>query len=454
MKIIIVGAGEVGYHIASRLASENKDVVIIDKSVDAVTRVSENLDVQTIVASGSSPAVLEKAGIKDAEILLAVTDSDDVNLVACLSANMLSPATKKLARIRHGDFDGYHEILKNQAPNIDSIINPEIEVVKTIYRLMKVPGAVDMGALVQGRVNFVGLRLDHSSPMAGVMLSDFDAMFGSARPLIAAIIRGEDLIVPRGNNRLKSGDLVYFISEKNKLSETVRLFDKNIKPVKRVVIAGGGRVGERLAVLLEKNAIQVKIVERSHERCTALAEKMNKAVVLHGDASDKKLLVEENIADVDLMISVTNDEETNILISLQAKNLGVEGTITKVSKFSYFPLMTAIGLQRVVSPRLSAISSFLQEVRKGKILSAITIRGEEAEVIEAVALETSGITGKPLKKIFFPKGAILVCIIREEEIIIPTGESIVSPGDRIILFAKREAMKKLEKLLTVKLEFF
>jgi len=454
VKIIIVGAGEVGYHIASRLASENKDVVIIDKSADAVRRVSENIDVQAIVDSGSSPVVLEQAGVRQADILLAVTDSDEVNLVACLSANMLSPATKKLARIRHGDFDGYHEILKKEAPHIDTVINPEIEVVKTIYRLMKVPGAVDMGAFAQGRVKFVGLRIEEASAMAGVKLSEFDAMFGRARPLIAAIVRNEDLIVPRGSNRLMPGDLVYFISEQKNMAETVKLFDKKTKPVRRVVIAGGGRIGQRLAAMLEKNSIQAKIVELNHDRCTALAGAMNRTVVLNGDASDQKLLLEENIADADLMVSVTDDEETNILVSLLAKNLGVGDTITKVSKFSYFPLMTAIGLQRVVSPRLSAISSILQEVRKGKILSAVSIRGEAAEVIEAVALETSGITGKPLKKISFPKGAILVCIMKEEEIIIPTGDSVVAPGDKVIIFARQDAVKKLEKLLTVKLEFF
>ncbi|MEA1967489.1 MAG: Trk system potassium transporter TrkA [Thermodesulfobacteriota bacterium] len=454
MKIIIVGAGEVGYHIASRLALENNDVVVIDKNPDAVKRLLDDLDVQVIVASGSSPVVLENAGIRDAEILLAVTDSDEANLVACLAANILSPATKKLARIRDGDFDNYHGIFQKEAPYIDAVINPEIEVVKTIYRLMKVPGAVDIGAFAEGRVNFVGLRIGEDSSMAGVLLSDFDSMFGRSRPLIAAIVRNGDLIVPRGNCRLKTGDLVYCISKKEKLAETVKLFEKEIRPVRRVVIAGGGRIGQRLASLLEEDSIQTKIIELNHERCRVLAEQMNKTIILHGDGSDQKLLVEENIADTDLMVALTNDEETNILVSLLAKNLGVGSTITKVSKFSYFPLMAAIGLKRVVSPRLSAISSILQEVRKGKILSAISILGETAEVIEAVALETSTITGRPLKKISFPKGAILVCIIRDDEIIIPTGESVVAPGDRVILFARRDAVKKIEKLLTVKLEFF
>ncbi len=454
MKIIIVGAGEVGYHIASRLASENKDVVVIDKSPGAVRRISENLDVQVINASGSSPAVLESAGIREAEILLAVTNSDEANLVACLMANMLSPATKKLARIRNAVFDGYHEIFKKEPPHIDTVINPEIEVVKTIHRLMKIPAAVDMGELAEGRVKFVGLHLDKDSPVAGVQLADFAGMFGQARPLIAAVVRNDELIVPRGNNTLEPGDLIYFICESQRLEETLKLFDKNVLPIKRVMIVGGGRIGRRFAKLLEHESISTKIIESNLERCKELAEKMDKAVVLHGDGSDQKLLMDENIKDVDVLVALTHDEETNILVSLLAKNLGVHTTITKVSKFSYFPLMSTIGLKKVVSPRLSAISTILHNVRKGKILTAVSILGEEAEMIEAMALETSPITGKPLKKISFPKGAILVSIIREDNIMIPTGESIVEHGDRIIIFVRRQAVQKLEKMLTVKLEFF
>ncbi|SLM29333.1 K+ transport systems, NAD-binding component [Desulfamplus magnetovallimortis] len=454
MKVIIVGAGEVGYHIASRLASENKNVVVIDKDPDSLRRVSENLDVQVINASGSSPTVLEEAGIKSAEILLAVTNSDESNLVACLVANMLSPATKKLARIRSSDYDDYHEMFKKEAPYIDTVINPEIEVVNTIQRLMKVPCAVDMGELAGGRVIFVGLVLDEKSPMSGVKLMDFGAMFGQSRPLIAAVVRNEELIVPRGHHILEPGDLIYFICEHGRLEETLRLFDKDVRPVKRVMIVGGGRIGHRLAKSLESQAIQTKIIESDMARCKFLAERMNKTIVLNGDGSDQKLLIDENVRDTDVVIALTHDEETNILVSLLAKNLGAHTTITKVSKFSYFPLMSTIGLKKVVSPRLSAISTILHDVRKGKVLTAVSLLREEAEMIEAMALETSAITGKPLKKIAFPKGAILVSIIRNDIIMIPTGESIVEHGDKIIIFARRQAVSKLEKMLTVKLEFF
>lgn len=454
MKIIIVGAGEVGYNIANRLSSENKHVVIIDKSPEAVQRLSENLDVQVITASGSNPKVLIDAGIKEADILLAVTDSDETNLVACLMANLISPTTKKLARIRNADFDPYHDRLKKENPHIDTVINPEIEVVNTIRKLMDVPGAVDVGDFADGQVKFVCIRLDAHSPMAGMKLFDFFTRFGEERPLIAAIIRNNEVIVPRGRDHVEPGDLIYFVCETRQLENTLKLFGKKAQTIQSALIIGGGRIGERLAKLLEADAIKTKIIESNLDRCHYLSEHTDKTVILHGDGSDQKLFLEENGGRNDIVISVTNDDETNILISLLAKNLGVQNTITRIGKSSYFPLLATIGIEKVVSPRLSAVSSILQDVRQGKVLSDISIFGERGEFIEAIALETSDITDKPLKKISFPKGSILVSIIREGKIIIPTGDSIVKPGDRIITFAVKHAVKKLEKLLTVKLDFF
>jgi trk system potassium uptake protein TrkA len=454
LKIIIVGAGEVGFHIASHLALENKDVVLLDKDPDAIRRVSDHLDVQVVTGSGSSPVVLEEAGIQDAEIILAVTNSDETNLVACLVADIISPSTKKLARIRNADFDNYHEILREQAPHIDTIINPDIEVVKTIHRMMSVPGAVDIGEFADGRLKFVGVNLEGDSKLAGARLLDLPAIIGNARLLIAAVVRGDELIIPRGDYRLQSGDLVYFISEEDKLIETLSLFNKYDQPLKRALIVGGGRIGFRLARLLEEHSIYCKIIERNPDRCTYLAERLNKSIVLCGDGSDQELLSEENIQDMDIVITLTQDEETNILASLLAKRMGARKAITRISKFSYFPLTDAIGIEQVVSPRLSAINTILQHIRKGKVLSAISIKGEQAEVIEAVALETSGIVEKPLRDISFPKGAMVAGIIHEEMIIIPTGDSVIQPDDRVIIFARKEAISKIEKILAVKLEYF
>ncbi len=454
MKIVIVGAGEVGFHIASHLSHENKDVVVIDNDSAALRRVSENIDVQILNGSGSSPVALEKAGIKEAEILLAVTNSDETNLVACLVASIISPSTKKLARIRSADFDKFHAIFKENAPFIDTVINPEIEVVKTIESLMDVPGAVDVGEFADGRIKFVGIYLEPKSPLAGVKLLDLPQKTNGRGPLIAAIIRGEKMIIPRGHDRLFAGDLVYFISEADTLLETLSVFGKHSQPLRRVLIIGGGRIGARLAVSLENRSITCKIIEKDPAKCLKLAEKMNKTVVLQGDGSDQALLLEENIADIDVVITLTGDEETNILASLLAQRLGAAKSISQINKFSYFPLMTTIGIEQVVSPRLSAINTILQHVRRGKVLSAISIKGEQAEVMEAVALATSSIVDKPLKRIAFPKGSIIAGIIRNEKIIIPSGDVIIQPEDRIIIFARQQAIAGIEKILAVKLEYF
>ena len=454
MKVIIIGAGEVGFHIASHLARENKDVVVVDTNPETLRRVSDNLDVQVLQGSGSSPVVLEEAGIQSAEIMLAVTNSDEANLVACLAADVISPVTKKLARIRNADYDGYHETFREKAPHIDTVINPDTEVVKTILGMMKVPGAVDVGEFADGRIKFVGIYLDDRSPLNGVELVDLPGRLGGMRLLIAAIMRDEELIIPRGKDQLRAGDLVYFITESDQLEPTLQVLGKQEAPIKRVLIIGGGRIGYRLASLLEDEPISCKIIEKDPAKCDKLAERLNKAVVLHGDGSDQGLLAEENVGDMDAVVTLTNDEETNILASLLARRMGIRKCITRISKFSYFPLMTTIGIEQVVSPRLSAINGILQHVRRGKVLSAMSIKGEQAEILEAVAMETSAIVAKPLRNVGVPKGALVAAVMRQDHIIIPSGETVIAPDDRIIIVARREVIAQVEKILAVKLEFF
>lgn len=451
---MIVGAGEVGFNIANRLAHENKDVVVIDKDPEAIKRVSENIDVQVVNGYGNSPVVLEEAGLREAEIVLAVTNSDEVNLVACLATDIISPVTKKLARIRSSDYDDYHEIFRDHSPHIDMVINPEIEVVRTIDRLMHLPGAVDVGEFADGRVKFVGIQIDETARVAGVRLADLSPLIGDQRLLIAAIVRNEELIIPAGDDILIPDDLVYFVSEEENLFDTLKLFGKYQEPLHRALIVGGGSVGFRLAKWLDRKSIYTKIMEIDPKRCARLAEHLNKVVVLCGDGSDQEILGEENIQDMDVVITLTNNEETNILASLLSKKMGARKTITRISKFSYFPLMSMIGIDQVVSPRLSAINTILQHIRRGKVLSVKAIKGEQAEVMEALALETSDIVDKPLRKISLLKGVIIIGIIRANEFILPSGDSVIKPDDRVIIFAKREAIPKIEKILTVKLEYF
>jgi trk system potassium uptake protein TrkA len=454
VKIVIVGAGEVGFHIASRLALEHKDVVVVDNNAGALRRVQEALDVQAIQGCGSSPAILEEIGLRGADILLAVTDSDETNLVACLFASLLSPATIKLARIRGADYLQYENVLKDDPYRIDVIINPEDEAVKGVERLLKVPGAVDVGEFADGRIKLIGVRLDSDSPVVDTRLVDLHEKTGDKKILIAAIVRDERLIIPSGKDELLAGDIVYFVSEKDELKLALKIFGKKAEPLNRVLLIGGGNLGLKLAKALEALSVHTKLIEKDPERCRELAQLLDKVVVLHGDGSEQRLLEEENIRDMNVVATLTGDEETNVLTSLLAKRMGAQKTVTRISRFSYFPLVSAIGLDHVVSSRLAAINTILQYVRRGKVLSAMTLKGEEAEVLEAVAMETSDIVGKPIKKIRFPKGALVIAIIREKEVIIPTGDSVIQPKDRIVILSRRQGIPQVEKALMVKLEYF
>jgi len=453
VKAIVIGAGEVGFHIANHMTLEKMDVVVIDVDPQALAKVSDHIDVKTVLGSGSSPVILKEAGLKGAELVLAVTNSDEVNLVACMMVDLLSPETKKLARLRKADLDDYHNHFHQCAPHIDTIINPEIEVVKTISRLLQVAGATEVNEFAGGAIKLVGIKLDEATGLVGTILADIQSETGKRTPLVAAIIRDEKLIIPRGSDHLEAGDEIYIVEKEERLLETLLLFGKAPMPVRRLMIVGGGSIGLRLATSLEKSAIQTKIIEKDAGRCEKLAAILDKATVIHGDGSDQALLKEENIHDTDIAIMLTNDEETNILASLLAKRMGAKKAITKISRFSYFPLVASVGIEKVVSPRLSAINSILQHIRQGKVLSAISLRGEQAEVIEAEVTDSSSIANHALKSISFPKGVLVTGILHKDSVSIPSGESVIYPGDRIVIFARKEAISKLEKLLSVKLEY-
>ena len=454
MKIIIVGAGEVGYNIARRLSMENKDVVVVDKDAAALRRVAENLDVQTIQGSGSSPVMLEEAGIKAADILVAVTDSDETNLVASLFCNILSPTTMKLSRIRGEEYLS-HEVALNQPPySIDVIINPEAEAVKKVEAMLNLPGAADVGEFAEGRIKVIGIRLDADSLAAGTKLMDLRERTKSKQILVAAINRNEELIIPSGTDELLEGDLIYLVAEEKNAEAALEIFGKQDEPFKKILIVGGGNLGFKLAKALEGYPTHTKLIEKDVTRCNMLAQALNKVVVLLGDGSDKELLREENVQSMDLVATLTEDEETNVLISLLAKQMGARKALTRISKFSYLPLVSAIGLEHIVSSRLAAVNTILQYIRRGRVLSAMALKGEAAEVLEAVALETSDIVGKPISQIPFPKGALVVAIIRGDQVIVPTGDSGILPQDRIIIFSTLKAIPQVEKALMVKLEYF
>ncbi len=450
LKVVIVGAGEVGFHIARRLAQESKQVVVVDQNAEALRRVSEVLDVQTVQGSGCSPVVLSDAGVMDAHIFLAVTDSDEINIISCLFANAIAPESRKIARIRNEEYHLFQDALTNEPLSISTIINPEKEVIKAIDRMLAMPGAVDFSEFADGHVKLVGVRLEQG-PLIGRRLMQFREVVEDVNVIIAAIVRKDELIIPGGRDEILTGDIVYFVCKDTSLETVRQISGRDTAPVKSALIIGGGNIGLRLAMLFERKGLHVKLVDKDKARCMVLAEKLGSTLVLHGDGTDQDFLREENVDAMDVVISLTSDEEINILSSLLAKNLGAKKTVTRVNKAAYQPLVGAIGIDHSVSPRLAAVNSILHHIRRGKVLSSVSIRGEGAEALEAVALADSDVVGKPVRELGFPRGTLLLAIVRGKEVVIPSGDSVINPEDRIIILTTREEISRVEQALTVKL---
>ena len=455
MRIIIIGAGEVGFHIAQRLAVENKEVVVVDKSAEALRKIAETSDVQTVQGSGSSPEVLEDAGIAEADILLAVTDSDEINLIACFFANMLSPNVTKLARIRAGIYTNYGHLLTGEEVGITKIINPDEEVVNSILRLMSVPGAVEINEFAGGKIRLIGINLPDESPVVGVKLLDLRAKIGDDLGIvIAALVRDDKLIIPGGLDVIKKGDVVYFACDIREQEDILERLGVSTEPVREVLIVGGGNIGYKLAKALDNKYYHTRILENRQKRCEFLSERLDRPIVLMGDSTDQDILREENIQDMDMVIAVTGDEETNILTCLLAKSLGAKSTVTRVNNFGYMPLIEPIGIDYLVCPRLSAINSLLHYIRRGRVISSVSIKGEEAEALEAIAHEDSPIVGKAIKDLGFPRGCLVLCFQRGDEVVIPRGDTVIRPKDQLIIISTRQNIPKVEKVLTTKVEFF
>ncbi len=451
LKIVIVGAGEVGFHIAQRLVLENKEVVVIDKDEGALARVSGHLDVQTILGSGSNPKILEQASIRGAEILLAVTDSDEANLIVCLFANLLAPKIQKIVRIRNEDYNEYHDALAQDILNISMVTNPDVEVVNSMLRLMTTPDVEEISDFADGRIRLVKKQLPEVSPLNGLKLMHLPKLLEDIHIIIGAIIRQDRLIIPKGTDTLKAGDILYFACEKDDLEKIIKLFGTQPRPIKNVLIIGGGKIGFRLARVLDNLNYNTKVVEKDSQRSEVLSAGLHRTIVLQGDGTDLELLEQENISSMDLVIAVTGDEELNILSCLLAKRLGAHRTVARINKFAYLSLVQTIGIDHIVSTRMSSVNSILHFIRRGKIISTVSIAGEEAEAIEAIALDKSAIVGKPLKKLKFPAEAIILCILRGDEVIIPSGTSVIHPQDRLIIMATRNHIPLVEQSLMVKL---
>ncbi|UEM23453.1 Trk system potassium transporter TrkA [Skermanella mucosa] len=458
MKVIVCGAGQVGSNIARYLATENNDVTVIDQSPELIQKISDTLDVQAMVGFASHPNVLEQAGAADADMIIAVTLADEVNMVACQVAHSLFNVPTKIARVRNQSYLApiWADLFSREHMPIDVIISPEIEVARAVARRLQVPGAFDMIPLADGKVRVIGVICSDNCPILHTPLRQLTGLFPDLNLEVVAIVRNDKPIIPGGDDQMLPGDEVYFVADTRHLSRAMAAFGHEETEARRIIILGGGNIGLCLAEELEAKHPQVsaRIVEVDRGRAQYIAQRLNRTMVLHGDGLDPEILEEANVRAAETVVAVTNDDEGNILASLLAKRYGCQRAITLINKTTYSPLVTTLGIDAVVSPRTITVSTILQHVRRGRIRAVHSLREGFAEVIEAEALETSSLINTPLREIKLPTGVIVGAIVRGEEVIIPRPSTVIKPHDRVIILAAVGQVKKVEKMFAVRLEFF
>jgi len=461
MKVIVCGAGQVGFNIARYLAMENNDVTVIDQAADLIGKVNDLLDVQALVGYASHPDILEQAGAADADMLIAVTYADEVNMVACQIAHSLFNVPTKIARVRQQSYLNpmWADLFSREHLPIDVIISPELEVARAIGRRMSVPGAFDMIALADGKVRVVGVRCSERCPVIDTPLRQLTSLFPELNIIVVGIVRDGEPTVPTSSSQMLAGDEVYFVADTTHVPRAMAAFGHDEKSARKVIIVGGGNIGLNLARELSegRRGISAKVIEIDRERARRVAQALPAVTVIQGDGLDSDILDEANAATAEAVIAVSNDDETNILASLLAKRIGVERAVTLINKPSYGPLITNLGIDVVVSPRAITVSTILQHVRRGRIRAVHSLGDGFAEVIEAEALETSPLVGTPLNEIELPDGVIIGAIVRgapDGQVIIPRGSTVIEGNDRVILLAMADAVKQVEKMFAVGLEFF
>lgn len=458
MNIVICGAGEVGFTIARHLAMENNSITVVDKSPELIRRINDTLDAQGVVGHGSRPDVLQRAGAEDADMLIAVTQSDEVNMVACQVAHSLFEVPTKIARIRHQSYldATWANLFSRDHLPIDVIISPEIEVARAIMRRLRVPGAFEMIPLVEDKVRLLGIRCEANCPAINTPVGRIAQLFPNLNLVVVSLIHGDQPVRMKGEDVILAGDDVYVVVETEQVTQALAAFGHEEPQTKRLLICGGGNIALLLAQGIERDYpwINAKIIENSVERAALVASMLGRTVVLHGDVLDPEILDEASVEATDTVVAITDDDETNILSSMLAKRYGAKRAITLLNKSIYEPLISTLGIDVVVSPRNITVSSILQHVRRGRIYSVHTLREGFGELIEAEALETSSLVGVSLKEAHLPDGVMVGAIVRHGQVITPHGNTVIEAGDRVVLFAAPDTVRRVEKLFSVRLEYF
>ena len=452
MKTIICGAGDVGYSIADKLSNEDFEVTVIDESDERLSKISDSLDVKTINGNPSLPSVLLNAGAEDCEILIAVTKSDETNMVTCQIGYSLFDIPKKIARIRQQDYlkDEWQNLYNNSNLPIDAIISPEQEVAKALYRRLISPGTIDMLELSDKKLKLIGLKCEENFDLAGLTVRELSQKFPNYLANIMFIFRGEKKFTVNSSTKVEKNDTIFLVVETDHLSDVLMEFGHQEIQAQKAVIIGGGNIGFSLAQLIENsdNYIKTELIENNKERAEYLASNLENITVTNGDGLDSQILEEVNISESGYCIAVTEDDEVNILSSLLAKRAGASNSITLINNGSYSSLLTNIGVDMTIDPKIITISKILEKVRGVKIRNDYSIGDGFGEVIEADIQSDSKLCNKNLKEINLPKGIRIGSILREKKVIIPNSQTVFRENDDVVFFAETECIRKLEKLLS------
>ena len=458
MKIIICGAGQVGWQIARQLSGENNDVTIIDSKSELVKLASETLNVNGVVGFASYPDILESAGARNSDMIIAATHSDEVNMVICQIAHSVFEIPRKIARLRAKSYLTaiYSDLYRRDHMPIDVVISPEREVAKAALQRLQVPSAFETEYFLDGGAQMIGIGLDETCSVLNTPLRQLSELFSTLRALVIGVRRNGELFVPSPSDQLFLGDQVYIFSHIDDIPRTMEIFGKISKKREKIIIIGGGNVGLNVAKELELKAdkIRVKVIEKDLRIAELAADALEKTIVLHGDGLDLDLLQEANVQSADAILSVTDDDKTNLLVATQARAAGCQITISLINDPDMIGLMEPLGISAFVNPRASTVSSILRHIRHGRVRTVFSIGDGEAEVIEAQVLSSSPIAGKEIKEIEFPEGVIVGGLKKDTEIIKPMGNTKINQGDVITIFSLAKDVPAVEALLQVSIDFF
>ncbi|WP_368188133.1 Trk system potassium transporter TrkA [Aestuariibius sp. HNIBRBA575] len=458
MKVIICGAGQVGWQIARHLSGEKNDVTVVDNNAELVRRATDTLDVQGIAGHASYPDILDRAGARDADMIIAATHSDEVNMVTCQVAHSVFAIQRKIARLRSQSYlDAiYSDLYRRDHMPIDVVISPEREVAEAALQRLAAPAAFDTESFLEGRAQLMGITIDDDCPVVNTPLRQLTDLFSTLRAVVVGIRRDGVLFAPAAGDQIFPGDDAYLFTDNQDMTRTLEIFGKTHAKQERIVVIGGGNVGLAVAEALEKRTerVRVKVIENSRAVAEKAADTLERTIVLHGDGLDAALLEEASIRNADAVLVVTDDDKTNLLGSVRAKAMGVPMAICLINDPTLVPLMGALDIDAYINPRATTVSSILRHIRHGRVRGVYSIGDAEAEMIEAQVLSTSPIAGRQIRDIDFPEGVLVGGVMKGDQVIRPRGTTRIEEGDVIALFSMAADVAEVERLLQVSIDFF